>query len=64
MQVYKFGGASIQHAEGIKNIGNIIKSFKEDHLLVVISALGHTTNKLTALNDASFWNIAGTFSRS
>jgi aspartate kinase len=52
MQVYKFGGASIQHAEGIKNIGNIIKSFKEDHLLVVISALGHTTNKLTALNDA------------
>jgi len=52
MQVYKFGGASIQHAEGIRNIGNIIKNFREDQLLVVISALGQTTNKLVALNNA------------
>jgi aspartate kinase len=52
MQVYKFGGASIQDSQGIKNIGNIIKSFQEGELLVVISALGHTTNKLVALNNA------------
>lgn len=52
MQVYKFGGASIQDAQGIRNIGNIIKNFQEEQLLVVISALGQTTNKLVALNNA------------
>lgn len=52
MQVYKFGGASIQHADGIRNVGNIIKNFKDGQLLVVISAIGQTTNQLVALNNA------------
>jgi aspartate kinase len=52
MQVYKFGGASIQNAEAIKNVGNILKNFKGDQLLIVISAIGHTTNKLAALTNA------------
>jgi aspartate kinase len=52
MQVYKFGGASIQNAEAIKNVGNILKNFKGDQLLIVISAIGQTTNKLAALTNA------------
>lgn len=52
MQVYKFGGASIQNAQAIKNVGNILKNFNGDQLLIVISAIGHTTNKLVALTKA------------
>jgi len=52
MQVYKFGGASIQNAEAIRNVGNILKKFQGDQLLIVISAIGHTTNKLVALTNA------------
>jgi aspartate kinase len=51
MQVYKFGGASIQTASGIRNVCNIIASIA-GNLLVVISAMGKTTNKLEALNRA------------
>lgn len=52
MQVYKFGGASIKNADGIRNVANIIKSFKDGRLLVVVSAIGKTTNKLVALTNA------------
>lgn len=48
MNVYKFGGASIADAERIKNVNNII-SKANDELIVVISALGKTTNELEKL---------------
>ncbi|TRX57778.1 aspartate kinase [Fulvivirga sp. M361] len=46
MKVFKFGGASIRSAEAIKNISNIIRLHKGDQLLVVVSAMGKTTNAL------------------
>ncbi|MFT4646725.1 MAG: aspartate kinase [Planctomycetota bacterium] len=46
MQVYKFGGASVVDAEGIKNIKNILSNAPKGKKLVVISALGKTTNAL------------------
>lgn len=52
MQVYKFGGASIKNAEAIRNVGNILQCFKDDQLVIVISAIGQTTNKLVALTNA------------
>jgi aspartate kinase len=52
MQVYKFGGASIQNADAITNVGEILKGVKEDQLVIVISAIGRTTNKLVALTNA------------
>lgn len=52
MQVYKFGGASIQNADAITNVGEILKGVKEDQLVIVISAIGKTTNKLVALTNA------------
>ena len=45
MKVYKFGGASVKDAEGIRNLLNIVKS-EPDNLVVVVSAFGKTTNAL------------------
>ncbi|MGN7204357.1 aspartate kinase [Pedobacter sp. SAFR-022] len=52
MQVYKFGGASIKNADAIRNVSEILKGVEEDQLLIVISAIGQTTNKLVALTNA------------
>jgi aspartate kinase len=45
MRVYKFGGASVKDAEGIKNLVKIVKSEPAD-LVIVVSAFGKTTNSL------------------
>lgn len=52
MQVYKFGGASVVDAAAIQNMSGIISSVTNDQLLVVISAIGKTTNKLEKLSAA------------
>lgn len=46
MRVYKFGGASVKDAEGVKNLANVLKSTGYDNTLVVVSAMGKTTNAL------------------
>lgn len=46
MQVYKFGGASVKDAEGVKNLAHVLKTTGYDNLVVVISAMGKTTNAL------------------
>jgi len=45
MIVYKFGGASVRDAVGIRNLAKIVSDEKEN-LVVVVSALGKTTNAL------------------
>ncbi|NNK89532.1 MAG: aspartate kinase [Saprospiraceae bacterium] len=45
-KVFKFGGASVKDAEHIKNVLSIIRSYDSEKILVVISALGKTTNAL------------------
>lgn len=45
MKVYKFGGASVKDAAGIKNLAKIV-SRETDNLVIVISAFGKTTNAL------------------
>ncbi len=54
MKVYKFGGASINSIDRIKNTANIIAANKSEKLLVVISAMGKTTNALEKVVEA-FW---------
>jgi aspartate kinase len=49
MKVFKFGGASVKDTEGVKNVANIIKTYNGDQLLVVVSAMGNTTNALEEL---------------
>ena len=53
MKVHKFGGAAVKDADGVKNMYTIIKNRAEDKI-VVLSALGKTTNNLERLTDAIF----------
>jgi len=46
MKVFKFGGASIKDISSIKNILKIISTYNEDRLVIVVSAMGKTTNAL------------------
>ena len=46
MEVFKFGGASLKDAAGIRNVANIIASKAASNLVVVVSAMGKTTNAL------------------
>ena len=55
MQIFKFGGASAKDADGIRNITKIIKEYgSSQNLLVVVSAMGKTTNALEDLTKAFF----------
>ena len=54
MKVYKFGGASINSIDRIRNTAKIIHDNKDKKLLIVISAMGKTTNALEKVVDA-FW---------
>ncbi len=44
MKVYKFGGASVRNADGVRNLRQIID--EEQHLFIIVSAMGKTTNAL------------------
>ncbi len=46
MKIYKFGGASISNLDRIKNTAEIIKETAGEKILIVISAMGKTTNAL------------------
>jgi aspartate kinase len=54
MKVFKFGGASINSIDRIKNVASIIQSFKGDKIFVIISAMGKTTNALENVVEAFF----------
>lgn len=52
MKIYKFGGASVKDAAGIKNVTAIICNHKGNELLIVVSAMGKITNMLEELTTA------------
>lgn len=58
MQVFKFGGASVKDAEAVKNVAEILKKFATKETIVVVSAMGKTTNSLEELVNA-FFNKTG-----
>jgi aspartate kinase len=53
MIVFKFGGASVQSAEAVRRVAEIISGYREN-LIVVVSAMGKTTNLLETLARAFF----------
>jgi len=55
MLIFKFGGASVKDAESVKNVCQIISLYPKDKKIVVISAMGKTTNALEEIVDA-LWN--------
>lgn len=54
MKVFKFGGASVNSVERIQNLATILRDYPGEKLLVVISAMGKTTNALEKCAEAFF----------
>ncbi len=54
MKVFKFGGASINSAERIKNVGDILRLYPNQPILIIISAMGKTTNALEKVVNAFY----------
>ncbi|PHI20993.1 aspartate kinase [Lewinellaceae bacterium SD302] len=52
MQVFKFGGASLRDAAAIRNVATILEKYQQEELLVVVSAIGKTTNALEKVAEA------------
>lgn len=50
MIVRKFGGTSVQNAEQFKKLSEILKDQKDAKSIIVVSAMGKTTNKLVSFN--------------
>ncbi len=49
MKVFKFGGASVKDASAVQNVANVLRHFENEQLLIVVSAMGKTTNALERL---------------
>ncbi|MDA7777866.1 aspartate kinase [Flavobacteriaceae bacterium] len=56
MKVFKFGGASVKDASGVKNLVSVLETVGYQDTLVVVSAMGKTTNALENLIEAYFEN--------
>ena len=54
MKVFKFGGAAIKDFESIQNVAYILENFKDEKILIVISAMGKMTNALETVAEAFF----------
>ena len=49
MKVFKFGGASVNSTAAVRNMAEIVGAYKDEPLVVVVSAMGKTTNMLEQL---------------
>ena len=54
IKVFKFGGASIKDAASIRNVAAILASYQGQQVVIVVSALGKTTNALETITEAYF----------
>ena len=54
MKVFKFGGASVNSIERIHQVGAILRSYEQETILLVISAMGKTTNALEKVVEAFY----------
>uniref|UniRef100_UPI00404B4E4D aspartate kinase n=1 Tax=Gelidibacter sp. TaxID=2018083 RepID=UPI00404B4E4D len=58
MQVFKFGGASVKDANGVKNVASVLQKVGYEKTLIVISAMGKTTNAIEVIIDNYFNNTS------
>ena len=58
MKIFKFGGASVKDAEGVKNIASVLKTVGYENTLVIVSAMGKTTNTMELVIKNYFENRA------
>ncbi|WP_374959974.1 aspartate kinase [Gilvibacter sp.] len=54
MRIFKFGGASVKDATGVQNLKRVLEYTGSEELVVVVSAMGKTTNALEAVVTAYF----------
>jgi len=54
MRIFKFGGASVKNAEGVKNLVKVLSETGHENTLLVVSAMGKTTNAMEAIVNAYF----------
>lgn len=54
MKVFKFGGASVNSVERVQKLGEILSHYPDEQLLIVVSAMGKTTNALEKVAEAFF----------
>jgi len=55
MRVFKFGGASVKDADAVRNVKDILDLYPHEKIVVIISAMGKTTNALEKVVEAK-WN--------
>ncbi|MFK7982028.1 MAG: aspartate kinase, partial [Saprospiraceae bacterium] len=55
MEVFKFGGVSIKDAVSVRNVTDILRNYRNKPLVVVLSAMGKTTDALEAIMDNCFY---------
>jgi len=53
ISVYKFGGASVCDASGVRNVADIVERYARERLVLVVSAMGKSTNRLEQV--VRFW---------
>ena len=54
MRVFKFGGASVKDADSVKNVVKVLKEVGHENTLLVVSAMGKTTNAMEDVVNAYF----------
>ena len=54
MRIFKFGGASVKNAEGVKNLVKVLSETGHENTLLIVSAMGKTTNAMEAIVNAYF----------
>ena len=54
MRIFKFGGASVKDADGIHNMYRVLEQTGHENTLIVVSAMGKTTNALEKLIEVYF----------
>lgn len=61
MRVFKFGGASVKNAVAVRNVAEILKQFPDGNLVMVLSAMGKTTNGLEKVVKSYFFEDGKTY---
>lgn len=58
MKVFKFGGASVKDAIAVRNVARILSNYRNDTILMIVSAMGKTTNALEKVCSSQYHDEA------
>lgn len=52
MKIFKFGGASVKNADGVRNLLKVLKTVDYNNTVIIVSAMGKTTNSFEKVVDS------------